>query len=682
MFLTFTVAMFLFSPSFTDAAVVHNTWNITYVDTNWKEFTWIWTITFSDWEHTITMLDRNLWATVAWTWCDNVWCMDDSYWYLFQWWNNYWFSNTGILPTSESRVDVSGYKPSEYYNWTFIINNYNWATDESIRNLWWWSWDDYENNWWVYSDNEITDRKGPCPTWYHIPSVWETNELLLYRSNACSWCNIELAWNRWLFYFDGRNYHWWDFWEDFLVPFAGFFMEDWDYIYNWRAPAYRWTSSPIPKYYYEPRYQTHSFFFRMMLSYIRTNEWNSWWGWYPIRCFADSNLFRHLSFETFWWTSIDEQIVKVNKLWTKPDTPIKTWYTFSWWYITSDFSWEMFNFDETPIDNDIVLYANRIINQHVISFNTDWWTTIDPIVADYDTEILLPENPTKNWYRFIWWDIDIPSRMPDEDLVINAQWEKLGSSWWWGSSRWSVNGWNWDNKNNSDDSNSSNNNQLSNEDKSLDKDAELSNENSVESPNDMDKLNDAELPDLAVINNWYDSVNSWNVRWQSSKWYSQEMYEAYEFAYNNDITSIDSIENSMLDWDLTRIQMAKMLSKYSINVLWMLPDVSRNNSFNDVSEELDKDYNNWVTLAYQLWIMWINMPNNKFRPDDIVTRWEFVTALSRLLYNTSDWEYELTSEYYTNHMQKLIQEWIVTKVDPTMKEKRWYVMIMLKRSIK
>jgi hypothetical protein len=79
--------------------------------------------------------------------------------------------------------------------------------------------------------------------------------------------------------------------------------------------------------------------------------------------------------------------------------------------------------------------------------------------------------------------------------------------------------------------------------------------------------------------------------------------------------------------------------------------------------------------------MWINMPNNKFRPDDIVTRWEFVTAFSRMLFNTSDWEYRSTPRYYVNHMEKLKNEWIVTKDNPKMEERRWYVMIMLMRSV-
>jgi hypothetical protein len=137
-----------------------------------------------------------------------------------------------------------------------------------------------------------------------------------------------------------------------------------------------------------------------------------------------------------------------------------------------------------------------------------------------------------------------------------------------------------------------------------------------------------------------------------------------------------------MNWNLTRIQMAKMLSQYAINVLWQTPDTSKTIKFNDVTDKKNADYDNGVTLAYQLWIMWQNMKDNKFRPNDEVSRAEFVTALSRLLYSTSDWEYKSTSKYYTHHMEKLVSEWIITNDNPTMKEKRWYVMIMLMRAMK
>jgi hypothetical protein len=132
---------------------------------------------------------------------------------------------------------------------------------------------------------------------------------------------------------------------------------------------------------------------------------------------------------------------------------------------------------------------------------------------------------------------------------------------------------------------------------------------------------------------------------------------------------------------LDRISMAKMLSQYAINVLWKTPDTSIEvPTFPDVTPELNEEFWNAVTLAYQLWIMWINI--DEFRPFDLVPRSEFGTALSRMLYQTSDWEYEKTEEYYTLHFEKLKEEWIMTMLDPNIEELRWYVMIMLMRSAK
>ena len=129
---------------------------------------------------------------------------------------------------------------------------------------------------------------------------------------------------------------------------------------------------------------------------------------------------------------------------------------------------------------------------------------------------------------------------------------------------------------------------------------------------------------------------------------------------------------------LTRIAMAKMLSYYAINVLWQKPDETRNNKFNDITDKLDAQYDSGVILAYQLWIMWINMLNNNFRPNDEVTRAEFATALSRMLYKIADWK----DKYYSTHLAKLKAEWILTNDDYKMKELRWYVMIMLMRCAK
>ena len=174
-----------------------------------------------------------------------------------------------------------------------------------------------------------------------------------------------------------------------------------------------------------------------------------------------------------------------------------------------------------------------------------------------------------------------------------------------------------------------------------------------------------------------------NTTHSSSSRFTKEENDAYSFAKSNGITTTDSIDNAKMNTELTRIQMAKMLSNYAINVLGQEPDTSKwTVEFKDVTEEMDKQYDNAVTKAYQLWIMWQNMKNNEFRPNDEVTRAEFASALSRLLYQTEEWNYRWTWKYYIPHVAKLYNEWIINKVIPTMKEKRWYVMTMLMRTVK
>ena len=165
----------------------------------------------------------------------------------------------------------------------------------------------------------------------------------------------------------------------------------------------------------------------------------------------------------------------------------------------------------------------------------------------------------------------------------------------------------------------------------------------------------------------------------SSEWQTNtnEFEQAYEFAYENWVTTMDTIEKADMEGSLTRIAMAKMLSKYAINVLGKKPANVVVPKFKDITNKLDEEYDNWVTLAYQLGIMWINMPNNKFRPNDLVTRAEFATALSRMLFSTPDW-----NPYYSTHLAKLKAEWIITNDNPDLEEVRWYVMIMLMRSAK
>ena len=159
--------------------------------------------------------------------------------------------------------------------------------------------------------------------------------------------------------------------------------------------------------------------------------------------------------------------------------------------------------------------------------------------------------------------------------------------------------------------------------------------------------------------------------------HTDEFQQAYDFARKNNITTMNTIEDAKMNGYMTRIEMAKMLSQYAINILHQTPDLSKwMVNFKDVTDKMDKEYDDAVTLAYELWIMGINMPNNKFRPNDYVTRAEFATALSRMLYGTEDWR----PNYYSTHIEKLKSEWIMTILNLNMLEVRWYVMIMLIRA--
>ena len=159
--------------------------------------------------------------------------------------------------------------------------------------------------------------------------------------------------------------------------------------------------------------------------------------------------------------------------------------------------------------------------------------------------------------------------------------------------------------------------------------------------------------------------------------YSQEFKSAYSWAYNNWITTQPTIDRANMNWEISRIELAKMISNYAIRVLKKKWDTTRKCVFTDITSDLDKQFDKWVTNACQLWLMWQWI--NKFRPYDKVTRAEFWTILSRLLYWTKfDW----WNPYYIRHLNKLKIVWIMWSLANADKknESRGNVMTMLKRS--
>lgn len=159
--------------------------------------------------------------------------------------------------------------------------------------------------------------------------------------------------------------------------------------------------------------------------------------------------------------------------------------------------------------------------------------------------------------------------------------------------------------------------------------------------------------------------------------FSWEYKDAYTWAFNNRITTQPTIYKANMDWEVTRIELAKMISNYAINVLKKKWDTNKKCKFNDISDKLDQKYDNWVKNACQLSLMWQWITN--FRPYDKVTKAEFWTILSRLLYwNEFDVKYEA---YYLWHLNQLLRVWIISNLEhPEKNEIRGNIMVMIKKS--
>ena len=241
------------------------------IETGWKK-----TLTVCDPNDNtscITMMDRNLWATKAWTVCSelNSWACG----YHYQWWSNYGFEiwcranrcrqdETYYNSTEERAVWNDSYD-KHWYDWPvtgfmrWVTNitsqgfgllfwNY-WSGDEVHRDVRWWSGDDDTNNWWLDLNNSL-DRRWPCDTWYHVPSAWEWNRLLEYWAANYTWDWNSLTFTTQSFTeilkkFSGNPAAANQFKLNFKVPFAGHRSNDYGHL-MYENDARFWLSSAAP----------------------------------------------------------------------------------------------------------------------------------------------------------------------------------------------------------------------------------------------------------------------------------------------------------------------------------------------------------------------------------------------------------------------------------------------------
>ena len=622
--------------------IICNDEDITYTDTNWNVFEWMGTITFTDGVRSITMLDRNLWATARLG--DSEW---DSNGYYFQWWNNY-----GFLPWDnevvEEQVDVTWYGwNNPYVRDVFVANSKSWiATSETeyADNLWWWL-DDYRDNTWASSIWHDYMRQWPCPEWYHVPSGWEWLELILlwsdYRPSndvlaidTAKYANyIDFASGLLLPKAGKMNYEWYSLWEE---GGTGPSSVNELTVSNRKKNIYLWTSSP----YYRFSWSESALYWSRRLFIAKWAKAQSSVErayWFPVRCFKDSYIEWDeplvLSYDTRWGSAIQAQTIPEWENGYLPGyTTHRTWYTLLWWY---DNLGEL-ELDENKItnrtmkndlsENGVVTIYARWNDDHVVTFKDHDGSVIKVVLVRNWENAQSPANPTREGYKFTGWDKDLNN--VTEDMEVTAQYSSSSNgwySWWWGSA--------------------------SKPDKS---------HNSVDDKEISDTKNSLEKVE--------EQPSQWKTLDTDSPY--KETINAHQWAYQQWLTKYKNISEARMDEPLNRSEMAKISSIFATQMLNKAPNEEKKEFCSQYPDlwKVEDDMKLFIIESCELWYMgyesnWIDALA-RFRPYTPVTVAEAATILSRIVRwneNAMNWK-----DWYKWHLYATYNHGLLDDViDPT-----------------
>ena len=171
----------------------------------------------------------------------------------------------------------------------------------------------------------------------------------------------------------------------------------------------------------------------------------------------------------------------------------------------------------------------------------------------------------------------------------------------------------------------------------------------------------------------FTTTNNW--------WFSVELLQAYNYAYSIGITTISNIQQADLTGTLIRKHLAKMISNFAIKQMNRVPNTWMKCNFSDMDIE-NTEMKFYSKLACQLGLMGLDangLQVSTFSPNDEVTRAQFGTVLSRTLRGN---QYNGGEPFYIFHLNALQKAVIMKQIDtPENKELRWYVMLMLMRSV-
>lgn len=334
------------------------------------------------------------------------------------------------------------------------------------------------------------------------------------------------------------------------------------------------------------------------------------------------------------------------------NNPSKTWYTFLWrsgtdieWLST----WVVITWDS--IGNRI-FEAVWQINSYSITYDIDWSNKII-VTWDYNTGVIQPQDPVRNWYRFLWWDTETPANMPAENMIITAKWEKL-----WYSGAWR---------------------RSSSTEKDNIKDDWKDKTNEDKKSEDDSKSDDTWNQDKN--SGFGTGENSEESDWKIDM---DDLMNVYLWARDNWITTWETLEAALPDGYIERWEMAKLVVDFVQDVLKReipanIP--SQCNRWDNETEWKSDEVKKYAEQSCALWLMWIYMQN--FKPNKLLDRAEFGTIVSRLLWWDKFNKPNATrfNKFYTNHLEEVKKQNLITKIDnpEAMKELRKWIWTVLKK---
>lgn len=298
------------------------------------------------------------------------------------------------------------------------------------NNLWGWGDDTYTN--WFDSWNPRGERQWLCTTWWHVPSRWELNSLLIARCNLSDECDtntdliaendnnsnitlIKIGWSAWNSFKNYFNMWWIGIWSSSVN--AG----------SWNEKARSlWLNDEVSAGTYAYRYKLLN-----------------------IRCFKDFvDATYKVEFKSDWNVITWWIFVKWDTLDLTQYIVTKTGMEFVWWNTDSEAITKIDDSNNYEINEDVTLYAifREPRNTATLTENTDWsktikWNNINLTIAWSD----LPD--TYSWgttdpsqsgisdKNAWWWSGDIAANWFDSwNSRIERQWPC--PSWWHIPSKW------------------------------------------------------------------------------------------------------------------------------------------------------------------------------------------------------------------------------------------------------